>query len=38
MQYIEVNCGTKNIKEGRLGGLVVEHLPLALGMIPGSWD
>ena len=23
---------------GRLGGLAVEHLPLAQGMIPGSWD
>ena len=24
--------------QGRLGGSVVEHLPLAQGMIPGSWD
>ena len=23
---------------GRLGGSVVERLPLAQGMIPGSWD
>ena len=23
---------------GHLGGSVVEHLPLAQGMIPGSWD
>ena len=25
-------------KQGRLGGSVVEHLPLAQGMIPGSRD
>ena len=25
-------------REGRLGGLVVECLPSAQGMIPGSWD
>ena len=24
--------------EGPLGSSVVEHLPLAQGMIPGSWD
>ena len=24
--------------KGRLGGSVVEHLPLAQVMIPGSWD
>ena len=24
--------------EGHLGGSVVEHLPLAQGVIPGSWD
>ena len=23
---------------GRLGGSVVEHLPSAQGVIPGSWD
>ena len=23
---------------GRLGGSLVEHLPSAQGMIPGSWD
>ena len=26
------------IVEGHLGDLVVEHLPLAQIMIPGSWD
>ena len=25
-------------REGHLGGLVVEHLPLAQVMNPGSWD
>ena len=25
-------------KRGTLGGSVVEHLPLAQGLIPGSWD
>ena len=28
----------KIIIVGRLGGSVVECLPLALGMIPGPWD
>ena len=28
----------KIITEGRLGGSVVEHLPLAQVVIPGSWD
>ena len=23
---------------GHLGGSVIEHLPLAQGVIPGSWD
>ena len=27
-----------NLLEGCLGGLVVERLPLAQVMIPGSWD
>ena len=28
----------KELSQGRLGGSVVEHLPSAQGMIPGSWD
>ena len=24
--------------KGHLGGSVVEHLPLAQGVMPGSWD
>ena len=31
-------AATKNWGEGRLGGSVVECLPLAQGVIPGSWD
>ena len=27
-----------NPYQGRLGGSAIEHLPLAQGMIPGSWD
>ena len=26
------------MREGQLGSSVVEHLPLALVIIPGSWD
>ena len=29
---------TKTKHMGHLGGSVVERLPLAQGMIPGSWD
>ena len=25
-------------KQGHLGGLMFEHLPLAQGIVPGSWD
>ena len=28
----------ERITQGCLGGSVVEHLPLAQGMIPESWD
>ena len=28
----------KDIMKGRLGGSVVEYLPLAQGMTPGYWD
>ena len=39
--HMECNCceciQTLN-SQGCLGGSVVEHLPLAQGMIPGSWD
>ena len=34
----EVPREVKFIDIGRLGGSVVEHLPLTQGMIPGSWD
>ena len=27
-----------NINQGCLGGSVVERLPLAQGLVPGSWD
>ena len=30
--------GIEASREGRLGGSVVEHLPLAQGVILGSWD
>ena len=29
---------SENQVKGRLGGSAVEHLPLAQGVIPGSWD
>ena len=29
---------SKYTRKGRLGGSVVEHLTLAQGMIPESWD
>ena len=28
----------KELAQGHLGGAAVEHLPLAQGMILGSWD
>ena len=28
----------KKLPSGHLGGSVIEHLPLAQGVIPGSWD
>ena len=33
--YLKTN---KQKKQGRLGSSMVEHLPLAQGVIPGSWD
>ena len=35
---IEVADGIKIANEGCLGGSEVEHLPLAQGLFPGSWD
>ena len=31
-------ASAKIVWEGRLGGSVVEHLPVAWVMVPGSWD
>ena len=32
------NMAEKSHGWGRLGGSVIERLPLAQGVIPGSWD
>ena len=38
VQFNESLLILKNKVRERLGGSVVEHLPLAQGLIPGSWD
>ena len=37
-QFLDHFKSLKNGIYGRLGDSVVEHLPLAQGVIPGSWD
>ena len=35
---MQIEEGQNTCTVGRLGGSVVDHLPLAQGMILGSWD
>ena len=35
---LKIRNKNKNFSEGRLGGLAVEHLPSAQGVIPESWN